>query len=467
MILRDYQNLLVTAAREKMRYAKAVIIQLVTGGGKTPTVCSIIWSAVQRDKYVLFLAHRTELLTQASDKLRAFGVPHGLIKAGKLGDLRQPVQVASVQTLMRRIDKIAFKPDLIVIDEAHLAEAKTYKDILARFPGAYVIGLSATPGRLDGKGLGKPKGNFDAIVCGPPMTELIEQGYLVPLRYFASPAPDLSGIKISAGEYNIAQLQEIVDKPAITGDVVSHWKRIASNRKTLVFCVSIEHANHVAEQFRAAGVSALSINGKTDETVRWMAMEDFKRGAITVLVNVQLYAEGIDIPAIGCVADLAPTQSLTRYLQRAGRGMRPYPGKDDCIYLDHSSNVNRFGLPTEPREWTLEGSESKKRSTERALTVRVCPRCFAASSGRAKTCIECAHVFEVKARQDIDEREGELHEITAEEIERRRGRQEQGMTKDLKGLIEFAKIKGYKNPGFWAAKIMEGRHRKKRKKESA
>jgi superfamily II DNA or RNA helicase len=460
MILRPYQQALVEQARDRARRRLPVVIQLVTGGGKTPTVCAIIEGAVAKCKRALFLAHRNELLTQASDKLSAFGVPHGLVKAGELREMRDPVQVASVQTLVRRLDKIKFVPDLIVIDEAHLAETITYKKILARFPEAYLIGLSATPGRLDGRGLGKPKGNFEAMVCGPPMTELIERGYLVPLRYFAAPnAPDVSGITVTGGDYNIGELGNLMDTPAITGDVVSHWQRIARDRKTLVFCVSIQHADHVAAQFRSAGVHAVSVSGKTDSLVRAMALKDFENGGIDVIVNCQLFAEGIDIPAIGCVADLAPTQSLTRYLQRAGRGMRPFPGKTDCIYLDHASNVRRFGLPTEPREWSLEGAESRKKSEERAAGVRVCPKCFAASGERAKVCEDCGHVFEVKQRQEIEQKPGELQEITAEELARRRERQHQGRAATLQQLRNIERIKGYK-PG-WALRVMAGRQRKK------
>lgn len=462
MILRDYQTSIVDQAREYMRRrVKAVIVQIATGGGKTPTVCEVIRMAVEKGKKTLFIAHRTELLLQASDKLTAFGVKHGLIKAGRAGDMRCNVQVASVQTLVRRLDKMHFVPDLICIDECHLAEAKSYKDILKKYPNAYVIGMSATPGRLDGRGLGKPNGNFDCIIPGPPMTDLIERGFLVPLRYFSSAHPiDTSGIHSSGGDYNLGELAEAVDKPAITGDVLDHWKRIASDRKTLIFCVSIEHADHVAKQFRDTGIAALAINGRWDADLRAQALSDFDRGAIQVLVNVQLYVEGIDIPAIGCIADLAPTQSLTRYLQRAGRGMRPFPGKENCIYLDHANNVSRFGFPTEPREWTLEGSESRKKSAERAESIRVCSKCFAASPARSIVCRECGKPFEVKPRE-LEEKSGELVELTAVEIAKKRERQMQGRSQSLEQLREFAKQKRY-SPA-WAEHVWAARQKKRAK----
>jgi superfamily II DNA or RNA helicase len=418
--------------------------------------------AVAKGKSVLFLAHRTELLTQASDKLTAFGISHGLIKAGRIGDMRHKVQVASVQTLVRRLDKLSFVPDLVCIDECHLAEAKSYKDILNKYPKAYTIGLSATPGRLDGRGLGKPKGNFDCIIPGPSMTDLIERGFLVPLRYFSAANPiDTSGIHSSAGDYNIGELSALVDKPSITGDVLDHWKRIASDRKTLIFCISIEHADHVAEQFRNSGISALSVNGQWDSNLRAMALADFERGTVQVLVNCQLYVEGIDIPSIGCIADLAPTQSLTRYLQRAGRGMRPHPAKENCIYLDHANNVSRFGFPTEPREWSLEGAESRKKSAERATSIRVCPKCFAASPARALVCVECGIPFEVKPRQELTEKDGELVELTAEQIAKKRERRDQGRSRTLAELEAFARIKGY--AAGWAKHVWESRETKKQK----
>jgi DNA repair protein RadD len=463
MILRDYQGLMVGEARNKMltRVARAVILQMATGAGKTPTACEIIRRAVDKGRKALFIAHRTELLTQASEKLTAFGLMHGLIKAGRIGDLRHSVQVASVQTLARRLDTIKFVPDLICIDECHLAEAKSYKDILKKYPKAYVIGLSATPGRLDGRGLGKPLGNFDCIISGPPMLDLIERGFLVPLRYFGAANPiDTSGIHSAGGDYNLGELAAAVDKPAITGDVLDHWKRIASDRKTLIFCVSIEHADHVAKQFRDAGITALAVNGKWDADLRATAMHDFERGAIQVLVNCQLYVEGVDIPAISCIADLAPTQSLTRYLQRAGRGMRAYPGKENCIYLDHANNVSRFGFPTESREWSLEGAESRKKSAERAASIRVCSSCFAASPARSVVCVECKKPFEVKARE-LEKRDGELVELTAEQIAKKRERREQGRAHDRAALMEIARIKG-RDPK-WVDYVLAGREAKRKK----
>lgn len=464
MILRPYQQDLVHRTRLEMRSAKAIIIQLCTGAGKTPTACEIIRLALEKNSKVLFMAHRTELLSQASQKLTQFGIAHALVKAGRPGNIHARVQVASVQTLVRRMQSFAgFSPQLVVIDECHLAEAASYKRILATMcQQSYVIGLTATPGRLDGRGLGKPAGNFDRILCGPTMEELIAQGYLVPLRFFSCEKQvDVSGIKLTHGDYNTKALTEMVDKPAITGDVIDHWQRLARGRKTLVFCVSIEHADHVAAQFRDAGIEALAVNGKWDDDLRAQAIADFERGGIDVLVNCQLFTEGVDIPAVSCIADLAWTQSLTRYLQRAGRGMRPYPGKSDCIYLDHANNLSRFGFPTEPREWTLAGAETKKKSQERALSVRVCPGCFAASPQGSQVCVDCGRPFEVKSKRDVDTVDGELQEVkppTPEELAARAMRREQGRARTLEQLQEIGRRLGHA-PG-WAMHVFNARRKK-------
>jgi DNA repair protein RadD len=463
MILRDYQLAMVDQARHAMHSVRAVILQLATGGGKTPTACAIIKNSVDKQKHTLFMAHRGELLTQASQKLTLFGIEHGTIKAGKLGNLGHSVQVASVQTLVRRLEKtqFAFTPDLIVIDECHLAEANSYKTILSRFPAAYIIGLSATPGRLDGRGLGKPKGNFDRIICGPSMADLIAMNFLVPLRYFSAPnLPDLGDIKTQGGDYAQKPLAQAVDKPKITGDVVAHWKELALNRKTIVFCVSIEHADHVATGFREAGIKAISVNGTWAEDVRARALHDFEHGTVNVLVNCQLYVEGLDIPVVNCIADLAPTQSLTRFLQRAGRGMRPFPGKDHCIYLDHAGNVNRFGLPTDPREWSLEGAESKKKSAERALSIRVCPHCFSAQATGKSRCGNCGRLFPIEPRK-IAHEDGRLQEITPQMLAKRYLRREVGRADSLVGLIAIGRQRGYRDPEAWARYVMEGRQRKR------
>ena len=466
MILRPYQQAMVDQAREAMRTDRAVILQLVTGGGKTPTACAIIKRAVERQRRVLFVAHRSHLLKQASDKLTAFDIRHALIKAGKPGNIAAAVQVASIQTLARRIDKISFVPDLICIDECHLSEAKTYKEMLAKWPKAYVIGLTATPSRTDGRGLGRAHGgNFDRIIPGPPMKELIGLGFLVPLKYFIGEVtPDTKDIGTVMGDFHQSKLEAAVDKPAIIGDAIEHWKKEANGLKTLVFCVSVKHAHTIAAQFREAGVRSVAVDGTWDDEPRERVLADFEAGKIDVLTNCHLYTEGLDIPSVGCVIDMAPTQSVVRYMQRAGRGMRTHENKKHCIYIDQANNYFRFGLPIEEREWNLEGAESKKKNAERAQAITVCPRCFCAQLSGKPACQHCGNVFEIKSRK-VAQLSGTIKKITEEEAAAQRAaaaaRREVGFaaTKGRAALEEIARIRGYR-PG-WADRMLEIRGRSK------
>jgi len=296
------------------------------------------------------------------------------------------------------------------------------------------------------------------MVVGLPIRELIAQGYLSKFRTFAPPTVDTSGLHIRGGDYKTEEAEALMDKPAITGSAVSEYRKLCDGKRAIVFCVSIEHSQHVAAQFRAAGYAAIHIDGKTDDQIRDMAIDDFERGRIQVLCNVDLCGEGLSINAIECVILLRPTQSLGLYIQQVGRGLRTWPGKEYLTILDHVGSTHKFGLIDEPREWALTMDETKRKK-KAAPGIRVCVKCFAASPARASVCIECGHVFEVKPRQEIDERDGELVELTAEQIARKRERREQGRSRTLDQLMEFAKKKGYHTN--WAIRVHEARQKKK------
>jgi superfamily II DNA or RNA helicase len=461
MILRPYQTAMTNQAREALRTHRGVLLQMPTGSGKTPTACHIIQRAVARGKNVLFLAHRAELLKQASNKLDAFNVPHGIIRSGKHMTLSKQVQVASVQTLVRRLDYVRFLPHLIFVDEAHLSAAPTYKKILATFPEAYVVGLTATPMRLDGMGLSRAEGcHFDHLITGPTFQELIDQKYLVPMRCFtAAHQIDLSGIGAVGGDFNQGKLAAVVDKSTITGDAVSHWIRIASGRKTLVFCVSIEHAQHVSAQFNAAGINSVAVDGGWTDENREGAMRDFEAGKIQVLVNCHLFIEGLDIPEVSCIVNLAPTMSVARFLQKAGRGSRPFDGKTDCIFLDHGSDIARHGLPTDERKWSLEGRIKKKRSSKQEIPIRICPACFAANPGGTMVCRECGHEWAIEARQ-VETIDGELVEWVRPPPGPSPARVEEWQARTVEQLTELGRVRGYSNPAGWAHIRYQARMRK-------
>jgi DNA repair protein RadD len=349
-----------------------------------------------------------------------------------------------------------FVDDLLVHNCHHLP-CKSWSDVLAKIGKCFMVGLSASPCRNDGRGLGN---YFGAMVMGLNIRQLVAQGFLSPFRTFVPAQVDTSGLHVRGGDYVTAEAEALVDTPSITGCAVSEYRKLCHDKRAIVFCTSIQHSKHVAEQFRAAGYAAVHIDGTTDDHLRDMAIDDFERGAIRVLCNVDLCGEGLSINAIECVILLRPTQSLGLYIQQVGRGLRTWPGKECLTILDHVGNTMKFGFIDEPREWTLEG-DADKRKKKPAPGIRVCPKCFAASPARATVCVECGTPFEVKPRQNVEEREGELIELTAEQIAKKRERMAQGQATTLAQLENIARITG-KKPG-WAMHVMAGREAKKRR----
>jgi DNA repair protein RadD len=423
-------------------------------------------SAARRGKRVLILCHRVELVDQIVETLRQFGVVPEIIAAGyqRSGGRERvsnrAVAVASVQTLIRRLDSYA-APTLIIIDECHHAVASTWADILRRYHTAKILGVSASPIRADGRGLAT---FFDKMIVGPSVTELTEAGLLAPCRLFAPPTVDTSGLHIRAGEYKTEESEALMDVPSITGDALSHYRQHCDGKPALAFCTSVAHAHHVAERFRKEGISAVAIDGNTDRQIRRMAVNDFRDGKIQLFSQCQIANEGFDIPGVHCGLLLRPTASLALWIQMTGRCMRIAPGKTHAILMDHTNNAVRHGLPNEPRNWELT-ADIIKRSKKAAPSIRVCPKCFAASPARELGCVECGTVFEVKPRQEVEERDGELVELTAEELARKRERREQGRASTRAQLMEIARIKG-RSPK-WVDYVLAGREAKRLKKEIA
>jgi DNA repair protein RadD len=463
-MLRPKQSEMVNKIRQAFAMgAKAPIAQAPTGFGKTHVFSHIAESSEKRGKRVLILCHRIELVDQIVERLKEFNVTPDIIAAGynrSQGRSRVtsfPVAVASVQTLVHRLDKYP-APTLIVIDECHhVTEGGQWSKILRYYAEAKLLGFTATPQRLDSRGLAS---HFDRLLVGPSVAELIEDGSLARPRVFAPPTVDTSGLHIRAGDFKHEEAEALMNAPSITGDAYSHYKKHADGKPALVFCTSVAHAKNVAERFRSEGVDAVELDGHTDKQVRRMALNDFKDGRIKVITSVEIFSEGVDIPGCHVGIFLRPTASLGLYLQQCGRILRPSPGKEFAILLDHCGNSQRHGLVQEDREWELT-VDTEKRKKKPPPGIRVCPKCFAASPARATQCVECAHVFEVKPRQEIDEREGELVELTAEQIARKRERVDQGRARSLAELENFAKLKGYA-PG-WASHIWQAREAKKRK----
>jgi superfamily II DNA or RNA helicase len=466
--LRDYQQDAVNLIRHSyIRGAKSTLLVLPTGGGKTVVFSYIAATTASRGKRVLILVHRVELLRQTSAALAKSDVHHGLINPKYTPDLSAPVQVASVQTLIKRLDKIK-PPDLIVIDEAHHALAGTWKKIIDHYPQARILGVTATPCRGDGTGLGVESGGvFDDLVLGPQVGELIQRGYLVkPIIYAPAERIDLSSVKVKMGDYDNHQLAEVMDKPKITGDAVAHYRKLCPGVPAVVFCVSVAHAQHVAEEFRAAGYRAYHADGSLEDDIRKRILNGLGNGTVDVVTSCDLISEGTDIPAIGCAILLRPTQSLGLYLQQVGRALRTVEGKEHAIILDHVGNVLTHGLPDEPREWTLQGDIKRKRGKkeqEKTVQVKQCEKCYAIHEP-APSCPVCGHVYVVKdmAPKQVD---GELKQLTPEAMAMRKRQQvvEQAKAQTLEELLEIARKRGFKDG--WARHIFNSRLKKQQQNE--
>lgn len=394
--LRPYQQRALDSLRLAYKRARSVLLVMPCGAGKT----TVFVEAARLAKVpVLILVHRKELIEQASARLSASGIPHGIIKAGYKEDRSQRIQLASVQTLARRAKPPA---GLVIIDEAHRCLADSWLALLDQYPQAWILGCTATPYRLDGRGLGRV---FQEIVVGVTVRELIEQGLLVEPRVLAPPPPDLTGVRVIGGDYAIEQLEERMGR--LTGDIVDHWKRHAAGRATVVSATTIAHSRAIVAAFQAAGVTAEHIDGDTAEADRAGALSRLARRETLVLSQCAILTEGWDLPALEVAILARPTASLCLHRQIVGRVMRVCDGKDGALVLDHAGNHLRHGLVTE--EVTLSLSDKVKRTAPAPL--KTCPDCYCVCFAGAKQCPECGHVFEVKGREGVEVVDGELVEF--------------------------------------------------------
>jgi len=438
---------------------KAVLVVGPTGMGKTHLAAFVLGEAARKGLRSLFVAHRIEIVRQSSDAFVKQNINHSIICAGFHNDPWPKVQIASIQTLARRLDRVS-KPDLIVFDEAHHVAAGSWQKIIEWVPEAYRIGLTATPERLDGKGL-KPW--FSKMVMGPPVRQLITDGYLSPYRLVAPPPQyDLRGIGTVAGDYEKGQLAARMDTPTITGCAVTEYKNRVNGKRAIVRACSIQHSLHIADQFRAAGVPAEHVDGNSTPEYRKAAMDRFVKGETLILTNVGLYSEGVDIPAVECVIDMRPTQSKTLALQFWGRALRICEGKKEAWIIDHANNWERHGLPCDERRWDLDGRKKRKASSESGgPSVRLCGACFAACKAGVMVCPYCGYQFETKPR-DVETKEGDLKEVDLLAARRARGLEE-SRCETLEDFQALGKERGYANG--WAFMRMRGRKMARRAKE--
>jgi len=450
MELRQYQEQAITDLSSSLAGGnRQVILQAATGSGKTVMASALVQRAVNKGSSILFLAHRRELISQCSNKLSLFGIDHGIIMAGQVGESWHSVQIASVDTLRARAitrKKMELpKADVVIIDECHRSLSKTYRKIIDEYSSSFILGLTATPCRGDGLGLGHI---YSDMVCAPTIKTLTDQGHLVPAKYFAPSVPDLAGIKLTAGDYNKKQLATRMDTPKLVGDVVTNWLSIANGKTTVVFASSVQHSINLMESFQALGITAGHIDGATPTEERDLTLKQLEDGEITVLCNCLVLTEGWDCPSAEVCVLARPTKSLGLYLQMVGRVLRPMEGKDKATIIDHSGAVYDHGFVDDEFEWDLDPKkkiqEKKKRETTRETKPITCEKCFTVYE-KVRECPSCGTVHIRKGRSLITG-EGELGEVSrsTRKVKKKEYSSEQKQTwyAMLRG---YASTKGYKD----------------------
>ncbi|MDE2099425.1 MAG: DEAD/DEAH box helicase, partial [Patescibacteria group bacterium] len=355
MNLHQYQVETNRAVWRKFRDGcKSVLLQAPTGSGKTVMGAHLIkmWREHASCTSIVF-AHRREIVTQTASKLEMAGLTPEIIMAGFAPNPWANVKVASIDTVWAAHKRGASFPmaDRVVIDECHRTTGR-YVHVLEHYlkQSATVLGLTATPIRTDGAGLGD---HYQEMVCAPSTRWLIDNGYLAPVEYCLGVIPNTKGVKLSGHDFNQEQLQQVMDQKALIGDIVENWLKHAEGRSTMLFASGIKHSKHLVEQFEAHGIPAVHVDGDTPPEERDSIYARSQSGEVKVVCNDSVYVEGTDFPWISCLVDAHPTKSLTRYLQSGGRGLRTFAGKSNLLYLDHANNVYHHGRLESDREWEL------------------------------------------------------------------------------------------------------------------
>lgn len=429
MQLRPYQNDVVEQTRQAWRQGyKAPCIVLPCGGGKSCIVAEMARRTTWNGKRVMFLVHRRELVEQIFKTFVRWGV---------LMDL---CDIGMVQTFTRRLKKLK-KPALIITDENHHSLAQSYKRIYEYFPDVPRVGVTATPVRLNGDGLGDVN---DKLIIGVSAKWLIDNNCLAPYDYYAPDVADLTGLHTKMGEYVTADIEKAMVKNTVFGDVIKYYKQLAYGKKAVCYCASIKHSEATAKAFRDAGIAACHIDGSTPKSERDRIISDFRNGKITVLCNVDLISEGFDVPDCECAILLRPTHSLTLFIQQSMRCMRYRPGKR-AIIIDHVGNYARHGMPDDDREWTLEKKpKAEKKKQEQGDKVRQCPECFftfaAPPPCQQAVCPHCGYVFPKQERQLETSEATELIKVEGFKLDL----SSPADCKTYPELIQYAKKHGYK-----------------------
>jgi len=437
-VLRPYQSAAIERAVECLTRGGTPIVVSPTGSGKTYTATELVRQLNRRTWWV---AHRKELVDQAAERLAMSGLKPGYIMAGMPYCPAMQVQACSIQTLVRRKNLVS--PELIIIDECHHAASVSYRNL----PRVPTVGLTATPFRLDGKGLGSA--GFTDIVVAAYTDELVAQSILVKPRVFAPPPPDLTGVHKIGGDYREDELEEAMNKPKLVEDIVKGYLRLGAKKKAVVFAVGIDHSLNITDQFNAAGVRCEHIDGTTPKPVRKAALDRLRNGELDAVSNCMILTEGWDLPALEVAIVARPTASLCLHLQMIGRIMRSAEGKDGALVIDHAGNTLRHGFVTDRINYSLDSANTVKRAAGTGL--KSCPACWALVPTAARACQECGHSF-VPQKKEIEHVDGELVEITAPKFVR--AASFGTMVDFLRQRLQEQSAFGYR-PGYAAARFNE------------
>lgn len=454
MNLRPYQSAAVQRIRQSiMAGNRRILCVAPTGSGKTIIGSHILNATSANYKHGIFVAHRREIINQTSDKLERFGTPHGILMAGHRRSALSRVHVCSVQTFHSRVtngDHQAPPADVVIFDEAHRSIASTYRRLAEHYPDAIILGLTATPVRGDGRGLGS---FYQDMIEVASVADLMQMGFLVRPTVYAPMLPDLSGVKIRRGDYAENDLQQAMDKTELVGNIVRDWKLYADGRPTVVFATGVKHSLHVMEQFREAGVSVAHIDGQTDKSERDEILARMQAGEIQVVTNCMVLTEGWDMPKVSCCILARPTKSYGMYLQMAGRILRPDPesGKTDAVIIDHAGAVYGHGFVEEAGDWSLDPDTGIKERRDQKLAEKkapiTCRQCFAVYEGR-HSCPMCGWEPTKKAHE-LSMKEGRLYPVAKEKKATKYDKR-----KWFQMLNYYAEQKGYQ-PGWVAHKYRE------------
>lgn len=500
MTLRDYQKDFIAAIRRDFAEGSTAPLAVApTGAGKTKVMSFIVNAAQQKGNSCGIIVHRQELVVQTSlalaregvwhridapDSVRRYAIREQIAEFGRgFYNSEAPSSVASIQTIARRLDTLE-KFDLGFLDEGHHAAAGTWRRLVDAMPDAKWLGLTATPERLDGKGLGVDAGGiYTSMVQGPTVGSLIEAGWLAKPRVFSPPVDiDVSKLRMKGGDVDQDEAAALLDTKKITGNAIEHYARICNGQPFIAFCANVKHAKHVADEFVAAGYRVKSVDGNTPDVERHAAIRGLGDGTLHGITSCNIVNEGTDVPIVAAAILLRPTKSIAMHRQQMGRVLRRYPGKDFAYIIDHVGNCGQtvngvwrpnLGFPDDEIEWSLDGRKKRKggageRDLTPAFAVTICLECFASFLSSLDFCPHCGTAAPTKtnAPEQVD---GELIEVDHAAVSFARKR-EQGMAKDFDGLVAlFVRRDGNtrQKAAARARIIIEARKRKDQNKRGA